>query len=130
VEGFVKYKITIGYRVFDAEETDGFMYLRYPEGGRDNLRIHRDQLNFLGAKIAPVEPMRVEFEGMVPINKDNIARVSVTGISESFGCNLIGWNGKRCKITVEQIIEPKPCEHLYNENMFTQPKCSKCGAKR
>jgi hypothetical protein len=77
-------------------------------------------------KIAPVEPMRVEFETTISSKESTGWTNAVMDVL----CNDPAWTYKRVRVTVEEIVEPKPCEHLYNENMFTKPKCSKCGAKR
>lgn len=125
----MKYKITIGDRVFDAESNgDGTFQMK--NGNRD-FTMSAVGIEVLEGKIEEVkEPLRVEFTTYVPdlIGKGATPKIEVYGISERVGFYLNGFDGKPVRITIEEILQDQ-CEHEWDWNGFRYDKkiCTKCG---
>ena len=117
----MKYKITIGSRVFDAEmRDDGFYQLKCDKG---DFKMNPDLVDAIGARIEEVkEPLRVEYDDV--IKTSFITDIPITG-SES----LRTFVNKHVRVTVEEL--PAQCEHDYrnhDDSFYTcYQKCIKCG---
>ena len=122
----MKYKITIGDKVFDAE-SNGYGSFKIKNGRRD-VYLSKYELDIFDSKIEEIkEPLRVEFNVMVPNPEKDTPKLEVVGGSERSGYYLHKFAGKPVKITIEEI-PPTQCEHIFiaywHDNTL---KCTKCG---
>lgn len=125
----IKYKITIGSRVFDAESNgDGTFIIK---NGEREFTMSAVALDVLEAKIEEVkEPQRVEYTFVLKENGCSNIRQMTPTFDITF---LSKWIGKTVKVALTEVTEiiPDQCEHDYrnhDDSFYTcYQKCIKCG---
>ena len=147
----MKYKITIDEKVFDAENQGDYYKLTDEDGIVSSEWLCKSTLLHLGAKIAPVEPIKNDLI-QIAINvlgwrriRDFVlessckarGQLSVDDLEEMSNVisNKIYAELTRIKQDYgDKLPEPKPCEHEwkteYKDPMLEVFICTKCGAKR
>lgn len=127
-----KYKIKIGGRVFEAEETSNGD-LKLGEGPGCSMLFYKKELEFLGATITEIkEPMRVEYTFVLKENGCSNIRQMTPTFDITF---LSKWIGKTVKVTLSEVTEiiPDQCEHEYKTvshseiDWLHRYDCKKCG---
>jgi hypothetical protein len=112
----MKYLITIGEKVFDGENQGDYYKLTDEDGIVSSEWLCKSTLLHLGAKIAPVEPLRVD--GFVEWKGSVLQPTYPTGRIYNHGAS-VEWNdliGKRGKLVFVEEVEPKPCEHDFDRS--------------